>query len=57
MLCLGKKNKTKQNQVMSLFTVRGLAIGKSLLCGDVFLLPTFLNFFFSSVAIVVFSFL
>lgn len=46
MLCLGKKNKTKQNQVMSLFTVRGLAIGKSLLCGDVFLLPTFLNFFF-----------
>lgn len=36
-----EKNKTKENQVMSLFTVMGLAIGKALLCGDVFLLPTF----------------
>lgn len=42
-----EKTKTKQNQVMSLFTVRGLAIGKSIIMWGCFLATNlFLNFFF-----------
>lgn len=41
-----EKNKTKQNQVMSLFTVRGLAIGKSIIMWGCFLATNLFKIFF-----------
>lgn len=41
-----EKNKTKENQVMSLFTVMGLAIGKSIIMWGCFLATNFLKSFF-----------
>lgn len=44
-----EKIKTRQNQVMSWFTVRGLAIGKSIIMwGCFFATNLFLSFFFIS---------